>query len=503
MTNPIAFDVMQTGLSRVHLVRYGVGPSRQPTFHNHMALQGLGWSLGDITKIEVPSATKWDEFDEVGEVKGEKGRPTSSLEGKYPANIESYLGTLAREGCPTDMLIAFGPCTDPRVYNGARKLLFLNTSNFTNYGTDPIGSLTSGDRSEVMENADFSMRAFYEILPLVYGEKAGDVVTNEVVDLIVCDTPECGGLCGTPSDGCQVLFGVTLAAGGSVATPADIIFSIDGGKAWYAHDIETLSITENPTAVGCIGVYVVVFSNDSGSLHYALLSEFDTVTDPTFTEITTGFVAGGEPNAVVFSGTKLIVAGDGGYIYECEDPTAGVTALHDGSVLTDDLNAVHALSDRFIIAVGNASAILKTENGEDFSEVVPPTGVGVNYNTVWILNEQEWFIGASNGNLYYTVNGGTTWSTKPFPGSGSGVVRDIKFANKAVGFLAHDTTAPRGRIFKTVDGGYSWTLEPQGDTLTLNDRINVVAPCQHDVNFIAAAGLGDNGSDGIVLIGKD
>ena len=102
----------------------------------------------------------------------------------------------------------------------------------------------------------------YEVLPISVIERAGTVVVNEVVDVVMCDTASCGGDCEDESDGCQKIIAVTVAAGGSPTTTPDILYSLDGGATWFTHDIETLTGDEDASGVACVGSYVVVVGGD-------------------------------------------------------------------------------------------------------------------------------------------------------------------------------------------------------------------------------------------------
>src|SRR3990172_11424576 len=207
-----------------------------------------------------------------------------------------------------------------------------------------------------------SAEEVYEILPLTFQRQADAYLTNEVVDVVYGDNASCGE-CETESDGCQALFALTKAAGGSPSTSADIVFTLNAGGAWYAHDVDTLAAAEEPSALDVVGDYVVVVSQATLSLHYALKSEFTSYTDPAFTEVATGFVAGKGPNDIFSTGRQAFIVGEGGYVYETTDPTAGVTVLDAGSATIDDLNRVHALTSQNAVAVGNSGAVIYTENG--------------------------------------------------------------------------------------------------------------------------------------------
>ena len=499
------YNPAKTGLSRVFIIENEVRADRVPEYHNFMRLGALEKSYGDVSKIEAPHPTKADQFLEIGEIQEADERPTTQLVGIYPLDAASALKRIADKRCNSDIHLNLGQCSDVSLFNEFEKKLIMEKTKVTNHATDELGTLSSDGRAQVNETADVSMREWYEVLKLGFASRAGSIVTNELIDVVVCDSASCGD-CADPSDGCQKIFALSLAAGGSPSTPADIVFSLDGGANWYAVDIDTIGAAEVPTALACVAGYLIVLDQSGNSLHYAKLTEFTATADPTWTEVTTGFVAAAQPRDIWSLGSVAYIAGNGGYIYKLTDPAAGVTVLDAGTVLTDDLIAIHAISETKIIAVGNGSAILKSENGVTFARVTPPTGVGVNLNTVWIKsnNDSEWWVGTSGGALYYTVNNGTNFTIKAFSGSGSGVVRDIAFASKSIGYLSHDTTAPLGRIFRTYDGGNSWQLLPEGSaTLPANDRITALATCTDDVNFVVGVGLGDNASDGIILVGED
>lgn len=501
------FIPAQTGFSRVFIQKYGARVDRDLTYHSCMRAGAAEQAFGDVTKIECPHPTRPNEFIEVGNIVGAEERPTTQLVGRYPANEASVLLELAKQKCESDIHLNLGLCKDVSQGNVFVKKVIFDSSRITNYATDELGTLESEGRAVVNETGDVSMKSFYEVLGLTFANRAGDIVTNEVIDIVICDTVQCGS-CDEPSDGCQKIFAATKAAGGSPSTPADIVFSLDKGATWLAVDIDTLAAAEEPSALACLGEYLVVVSNASNSLHYALLSEFDATPDPTWTEVSTGFVTGGEPNDIWSVGNTAFIVGDTGYVYKCTDPTAGVTILDAGVAVQDDLHAVHAITENFFVAAGNAGAVVKSENGSIVTAVTPrPVVASTNINCIWAKENDtdEWFIGTSVGTLLATVNGGVTFSTVAFNGSGAGAVRDVAFATKSVGYLSHSTAAPVGRLFRTYDGGSSWVLCPDQslDSLPDNDRLTAIAACAYDPNFVVAGGLGANGSDGIILVGSD
>jgi hypothetical protein len=494
------FAIAKTANTRVFLIEGGARPDHSPSYKSCLRMMAVSQGFGDIERIECPDPYKYGGFVEKSQIRGATERATTSLEGRYPQDMLSDLMALARKGCAFDVQLHTGTCQDPSVFNEYDKVLILEDAYLTNYSTEDLGALASGDNAVINESSDISARNAYEVVPISVASRAGTIVLSEVVDTVLCDNVSCGD-CEDESSGCEHVYAVTKHEDASPSTFPDFLYTIKG--TWYSNDIESMT-SENPTAVDCLGDYVVITSNDGNSISIALKSEMDGVTDPTFTEVATGFVVGGEPNDIWSTGSYAFIVGDNGYVYGMSDPTAGVTVLDAGVAEADNLMCVHGLSDTFAVAGGQNGALIFASDGTSWTpSPSTPVGVGVTINTVWVKSETEWWVGCSNGKLYYTLNQGVTWTEKPFSGSGAGSVYDIVFPSKSVGFLAHSTAAPKGRILKTIDGGQSWKLIPEKTgTMPLNDKINALAYCTSDVNFVVGVGLADVIPDGFIIVGQ-
>ncbi len=462
----------------------------------------VDWALGDVTKVEEPSRDAYDAFDIVDTIKGTRGLPTLPITFRMQKTLSDIL-RLVRKGCEVDVQVHIGSCKVPSDFNGGwsdGKVLVLSRANPTNYSTDQIGALQSDDRAIVMETVPFTGLDYYEIGPVLASLQGEAAVTDEVLDVAICDAINCGA-CGLPSDGCQVVFALLSDSSGSPGLPAAVVYTTDGGSTWTRRDITTLGLAEAPNRLACVGTNLVVVSEASASLHYIPIADI-TAGEGSWTEVTTGFVGGGEPRAIVsISPTETWIAGAGGYIYFTDDPTAGVEVQTAGDVTTQDLNAIEALDERTLVAVGASNAVVYSTNGGTTWALVTGPAVAVTLNAVALETELVWLIGDANGSLWYTLDGGENWTEKSFSGSGDGQVRDIVFATPQVGYMAHDTSAGVGRVFRTIDGGFSWYQIPEatGQTFPTNDRINALAACADDANILFAGGLAGDGSDGVLI----
>ena len=499
-----AQKLLNSDLSRVWLTAFGAGPGNQPSYEGLARADTPDWALGDITPIHIPDPDSYGRFLVAGVTRGAQALPTLTVMWRYTLDQASALDRIVRNGCEHDIQIHMGECQDPQSFNqGWEKILILAQASATNWSTGQIGALSPEERALVNEEVPFTGRLIYHIYRMTYEEQATSEIVQEIVDVVICDSVTCGA-CGIPSNGCDRVLALTLTAGGSPGLPAEIVFSSDGGLTYSDTNISTLAANEDPNEFACVGINLVVVSEDSDSLHYAPIANIFAGTE-VWTEVTTGFVATNGPLAIHSESPRHVwIVAENGYIYFSSDVTAGVVVQDAGVVTIQDLLSVHAYDILNVVAVGNSNAVVVTSNGGDTWTAITGPNPATVLNTVWMRGPDEWFVGDAGGQLWYTLDGGANWTEKIFPGSGTGQVRDIHFATAAVGFMSHDTAIPAGRILRTIDGGNSWYIAPENNTLVpANDRFNMVAPCINDPNIMWAGGLADDGADGILVKGAD
>ncbi len=494
--------IQRNEYSRMWLIDGRAGPANAPAYESLWKAGAPSWPLGDVTNIWNPDPSRYGEFVSAGKIIGERGNPTLPVTARYLSDARSVLLRLAELGCDSDLHIHMGLCKDPRDFNGGwDKILVLEAARPTQWGSTDMGALAPGERATVDEEVPFVGERIYEIMPIRIQEQAAAAIVQEVVGIVICDSVSCAA-CGLPSDGCQVVFAVTLTAGGSPGLPAEILYTQDGGAVWGDTNVNTLGVSEDPNGLACVGVNLVVISEDSESLHYAAIADILDGTE-TWTEVTTGFVATKGPLAIIsIDPQHTWIVAEGGYIYFTDDPTSAVEVQESGSATVQDLTDIHGIDTLNLVAVGNSNAVLVTANGGATWAAVTGPAVGVNLTAVWMRSTLEWMVGTADGRLFYTRDAGENWTAKSFPGSGAGSVRDIQFSSATVGWMAHDTATPAGRILRTIDGGFSWYVAPEGNlSIPANDKIGALAACPSDVNVIFGGGLAGNAIDGIIVKG--
>ena len=103
------------------------------------------------------------------------------------------------------------------------------------------------------------------------------------------------------------------------------------------------------------------------------------------------------------------------------------------------------------------------------------------------------FVGAADGNLYVSIDGGDNWGALPRRTFGAGIVQAVEFdeGTRYFGVLIHNTAAPVGKVYRSNDGGATWQT-PAGQTATWNSGLNDIHIC--DQNHIVVVGETHDGT---------
>lgn len=488
---------LKTPNSRVFLIEGRANPATAPSYESCFRMTAISQGFGDITSVECPDPYQYGKFVEIAQIRGASERATTSLEGRYFMDVLSTMLRLARQNCAVDVQLHMGACQNPSDFNTFTKALILEDALITNFGTEDLGALSSDNAAAVNETIDISASNVYEVMPLAFTTKADSVVTNEIIDLVYGDQVSCAGDdCTNTSDGATYMFAVSITAGGSPSTPADVIMV--AGSTNVVRDIDTLT-ADDPTGIAVVGNYIVVTSGTDASFHYALKSAWVNDTAASWTRV----ALDGSAYDISSVGNLAFIVGVNGYIWSINSPTGTVTTLQNGSLTTSALRCVHALDSNYVIVGGDTNHVLYSTDGENFSLTSSNPGEAVaTVNSVFMQDKSNWWAGLSDGTLWYTKNSGVSWTKKTFSGQGSGSVEAIVFATRSVGFMSHTTAGGVGRLFRTYDGGYTWNLLPDGSgTMPTNQRLNAIASTWINPNRVFAGGLG-SGSDGVIVYGS-
>jgi photosystem II stability/assembly factor-like uncharacterized protein len=412
-------------------------------------------------------------------------------------------------GCFNNFYEVVGPCKRPDDFiNGWSDYVKIYSYGRAN-NHDESGLTTQEDDNASMIAVEFQFAAIYKIGALLFGEKGAGEVEREVVAMVWAGGIDCGA-CGPGDNGISRLYAVTKSSGAaSPGTPAEIIYTIDGGATFAQQNITGLGGTVDPTGIALAGNTLIVLDT-AGNGYWT--SDINTLTGVpgTWSNVTSGFVASKQPTDIYVAGSsEVYFSGNGGYIYRSTDLASGVTAIETGNVNTSNYVRIHGQDDT-IVVVGDSGKIVKTNNrGTTWANVtLSPTSATV--RAVLVLDDYRYWVGTSGGVVYYTINGGETFVAQTLPGGTLTVIDDIVAATDEVIHIAARTATPTGRLITTWNGGQKWTSSASATqriqslpTATRFNRIAVPRTGQPttDANTIALGGLSGGGTDGILELG--
>lgn len=411
--------------------------------------------------------------------------------------------------CPNNFYELVGTCKRPDDPINGWSDYFTVYSYGNATGRSRTGNTAFDSDDPTQRTVDFSFAAIYSGGALNFGEKAAPEVEREVVDLVYASSVDCGN-CGVTDDGTQRLYVLTKSSGaGSPGTPAEVIYTVNGGATWSQTNVTGLSGTSDPTAIEIVGSYLVVLDTVGNGYYFAELNSLTGVPG-SWTNVTAGFVASKQPTDLYVAGAnEVYFSANGGYIYKSTDIPSGVSVLNAASATTNNLQRIRGLDDT-IVVVGESGTILKSLNrGVTFANVtLSPTSATV--RAVEVMDAFRYWIGTSGGKVYYTMNGGETFVEQTLPGGTYTVVDDIVAATNEVIYISARTSTPTARLITSWYGGALWTSSATATQRIQNfptaSRFNRIAvPRDTDpttaANNIAVGGLSGGGTDGALYLG--
>ncbi len=338
-------------------------------------------------------------------------------------------------------------------------------------------------------------------------EQAAATITTAVGGAVYADRRQCAG-CGASNDGTKWFYSVVT--GPAAAKPA-LVYTVDGGATWTSLDIDAGVNAEVMTDVKLMGNYIVAFSGSTTAAgHYVIAFNTDTGVPigTAWTKVTSGYTATRPINdVVVISEREAYGCANAGVIHKITNPLGAITTV----LATTDLTSANLTrmrgQGRTLVAVGATGVVAYSFNkGQSWSLATQPNGATA-VGAVFVRSAKMWWV-ASGTSLYYTFNGGTTWTAVTLPGVTVASIQDINFATPEVGLV----TAVRSGasvFFSTQNAGVSWAPAGNGSprilaqpVVTQSNRIifPTAAHATKAVNNFAIVGA--NGSDGSLLLAR-
>ena len=170
-------------------------------------------------------------------------------------------------------------------------------------------------------------------------------------------------------------------------------------------------------------------------------------------------LTGADLHQIVFKDANTgVVVGDGGTIFTTTNN--GTNWISKNSNTTSQLRGTAFAGGSIFYAVGRDGVIVKsTDNGNTWSSLV--SGTIERLLCVSAVGEYVW-VGARNGLMLYSNNGGATFNTMINPATDD--IKDIQFINESIGFVCGSNSF----FMYTSNGGSNWISRSSGILFGLN-----------------------------------
>jgi photosystem II stability/assembly factor-like uncharacterized protein len=375
--------------------------------------------------------------------------------------------------------------------------------------SNDLGTRFARDSDDALASSvGVSLAAIYPVGKLAFGEEAATTVTLEVKDVVYGQSNRCGD-CGKANDGTEWIYAVMDGVASPAAKPK-VIYTVDGGETWAAQDISTAANADTTIAIDIAGDILFVVVKGSGTSNEMYWTQINPVTGApgaTWTKITTGFVANKKVNDVfVELPNAVYFAADDGVIYKSTDITAGVTTLATLGAGVDDFMRIHGDGNGVLVAVGDSAMVYKSINSGATWTVTTTLPGAAELSAIAVMEEFRFWVGDTTGAVYYTLDGGETWTADTKAAPSATAIEDIVAATDEVIHISYPIAGPVGKLSTTWNGGETWTQRsPRISGLPTYESGNRIAvPTTEnpaiDSNNICIVGL-DATTDGVIVLG--
>jgi hypothetical protein len=470
----------QASKVRFFVQRHVANPSEAYNYWGRMQMDGPKDSRDEPERRRSPSDERRNAWITVDVVSRDKNPGTAGFEMWMDRELAEDLHEMIQYDEEFTLQAVVGDSEHPQTFEQWDSKMILPRKHITELGPDgAMNPLDGGDNDDVKLTGTMWYDDLIMIKKLKGTQTASAATVREVVDAAVRWV-----------DSRNRWRWYQLLTNTAATTPSAIL--IGKGRettTWSTLTPSVLSTAGQLVRMDIMGDYLVALrsENPSESHLYITLDDLDAGTD-NFTA-KTGYTANKGPRAIyVRSASQAIIVGLGGYIYQIDGPRSTPSVIDAGAATAQNLNDVHGSGD-VVVAVGASNALVfSVDRGATFAARTGPI-VGQALNAVWCLSEDEWFIGAGNGKLYFTEDKGLNWTEVSVESDLTSIDR-IKFYDRYTGYIAANASAAtvKGRTYRSTDSGRTWrrTAPDISNAVTANE-INVLAVA--DQNRILSAGL--------------
>jgi len=295
--------------------------------------------------------------------------------------------------------------------------------------------------------------------------------------ITTCGIMQCASGCGPAQGLCEILYKAGDAGDGVGGT---VYESLDSGATWAATGTRPFGATENISALICVetgnGSRLIAARGTTDGGNPAEIAYSDDGGD-TWTNVNVGSVNGAYVpwHAALFAvdWQHVWVVTTDGYVYFSDDAGATWTTLASG--FTEDLWAIHVNGDYGLAGGVNNALASSSDAGASWALISGPASqAGDTITQVQVIDANNWWLTYDDGRLYYTDDGGVTWTERTLVGVTPNFISDLKFGSGICGWMIVTNTTyleAASSVLRTIDGGNTWELIADIDNSGLNSLV--------------------------------
>ena len=460
------------------------GPNTQPQYLGCHSVADVTIPKGSKTLTYCPDPARTGEFVVSGSYKGEKGAVTYTIEGVMQSTVD-YLETIRSSGVPVIINKSYG----------GRRDTFLNFDrSFIFPGSSPSqvgmsGLLVGNPSDNKNTTTSYEMEADESIF--AFKLAAARVSTTEVDSLngiAIAGDDLSEGPWGPAQKVNDYIFVAGDIASGSAGNIANVLRSLKQG-AFSATPANPFGAGYDVVGVqafklSAVGARVIVGLGTTVAGAPAKIAYSDD-NGATWVVVTAGTVNAKfvvSNNALFALDRYHIWLGlDSGYILFSNDGGSTWVIQDAGVIASTAVAGIHFIDTMTGYCAYNSGVVAKTTDGGITWSPTSTTG-STDLHDIKVIGKYFVFVVGDDG-MFYTHDGGVTWGER---GDFTNITA-VDFYMEMVGLAVQSGT--NGNIYYTINGGYDWDILDAISNAGLND-VAIVNPTLAYVVGEASGGTG-------------
>lgn len=430
------------------------GPNTEPQYLGCHGIGDVDEPVGDRTLLYCPDRSQAGEFEVKNSFRGEPGSVTFTIETDMRKTAD-YLEDLKGCGVPIYVHKLLGGRRD--TFTNFDRTFVFYPSYISSKGIGNFAARQPGDENETTQSFEIAADEMYRMFGLE-ASRVSIVDTEDVTGIAVCGEERCEGDVGVAQTPEDYIFLGTKALAASAANVANVLASINGSN-FAATAADPFGGGEDIQGIVCFRVgrdtiRVLVARGTTDGANPAEIAYSDD-NGATWTNVDVGSTNG----EYVSNGHALFaldryhiwLGTDGGRIYFSNDGGLTWTVQENASISATDVVGISFIDTDIGYALYTGGETAKTSDGSASGatwSAATAVGVAGQLDLHAVTQYLVWAAG-SNG-LYYTADGGVTWTLRDSTATGA-----VDFFGALLGVMAG--SAASGPLKQTVDGGYDWS----------------------------------------------